>query len=162
MQVLDRLKMELSNQEYLSEDQYIQYLIENNLNPNGEYHKDTMQKQLLLTVVDILEAVSNDIDTMTSISTEFSDIGQAYQFIEARISQLKDKIASIPDKDEEYNCFSLMYSRGVLRKNYTEDAPALENSDINSIVSSFTDAPVMQKTNSKTLSTSEINSILKS
>lgn len=111
MQVLDRLKMELSNQEYLDEDQYIQYIYENGLNPKDEYVKGNMQKNLLMTVVDILEAVANDIDTMTNISTEFSDIGQAYQFIEARISQVKDKIASIPDENEEYNCFSLMYEK---------------------------------------------------
>lgn len=111
MQNLDRLKMELSNQEYLTEDQYIQYLTENNLDPNAEYVKKDMQKQLLFTVIDILEAVSNDIDIMSTISTEFSNIGQAYEFIEARIAQLKDKIASIPDEDEEYNCFSLMYTK---------------------------------------------------
>jgi hypothetical protein len=36
-----------------------------------------MQKALLYTVIDVLEAVTNDIDLMTGISTEFSDIGQA-------------------------------------------------------------------------------------
>ena len=112
MQVLDRLKMELSNQEYLDENQYIQYLVENNLSPKAEYDKKTMQKDLLFAVIDVLEAVANDIDLMTSISTEFSNIGQAYEFIEARIQQIKDKIAAIPDEDEDYNCFSLMYSRG--------------------------------------------------
>ena len=111
MQVLDRLKMELSNQEYFSDEQYIQFLTENSLTPTDEYDKPTMQKQLLFTVIDILEAVTNDIDLMTGISTEFSDIGQAYQFLEARIQQVKDKIASIPEPEEDYSCFSLMYTR---------------------------------------------------
>ena len=97
MQVLQRLKMELSNQEYFSDEQYIQFLTENSLVPTDEYNKPTMQKQLLYTVIDILEAVTNDIDLMTGISTEFSDIGQAYQFLEARIQQVKDKLLSIPD-----------------------------------------------------------------
>ena len=70
-----------------------------------------MQKSLLFTVVDVLEAVTNDIDLMTGISTEFSNIGQAYEFLEARIQQVKDKIAAIPDENEDYNCFSLMYTR---------------------------------------------------
>ena len=111
MQVLDRLKMELSNQQYFPDNQYIQFLTENSLTPTDEYDKSTMQKSLLFTVVDILEAVTNDIDLMTGISTEFSNIGQAYEFLEARIQQVKDKIASIPEPEEDYSCFSLMYTR---------------------------------------------------
>ena len=111
MQVLDRLKMELSNQQYFPDDQYTQFLTENSLVPTDEYDKSTMQKSLLFTVVDILEAVTNDIDLMTGISTEFSNIGQAYEFLEARIQQVKDKIASIPEPEEDYSCFSLMYTR---------------------------------------------------
>ena len=112
MKVYDRLKMELSNQEYFSEEQYNQFLIENDLLPTDEYIKSEMQKQLYLTCIDILEAVCNDIDLMTGISTEFSNIGEAYQFLEARIANIKDKIASIPDPEEEYSAFSLMYTRG--------------------------------------------------
>ncbi len=110
MIVLDRLKMELSNQSYFSDEQYIQFLAENTLTPTDNYDKASMQRQLLFTVLDVFEAVANDMDTMAAISTEFSDIGQAYQFIEARIGQIKDKIASIPDENEEYDCFSLMFT----------------------------------------------------
>lgn len=113
MKVLDRLKMELSNQQYFSDEQYIQFLTENSLTPTDEYDKSTMQKSLLFTVVDVLEAVTNDIDLMTGISTEFSNIGQAYEFLEARIQQVKDKIAAIPDENEDCTCFSLMYTRGL-------------------------------------------------
>lgn len=70
-----------------------------------------MQKSLRFTAVDVLEAVTNDIDLMTGISTEFSKIGQAYEFLEARIQQVKDKIAAISDENEGYTCFSLMYVR---------------------------------------------------
>lgn len=112
MKVLDRLKMELNNQEYLTEDQYIQLINENGLNNDEEYDKHTMCRGLWLTCIDVLETVCNDIDLMTGISTEFSDMGQAYDFMEARIVNLKDKIASIPDEDEEYSPFALMYTRG--------------------------------------------------
>ncbi len=64
MQVLNRLKMELSNQEYFTDEQYVQFLTENDLSPTEEYDKPTMQKQLLFTVIDVLEAVTNDIDLM--------------------------------------------------------------------------------------------------
>lgn len=116
MQVLDRLRMELSNQSYFSDEQYIQFLTENSLVPTDEYDKPTMQKQLLYTVLDVLEAVTNDIDLMTGISTEFSNIGQAYEFLEARIQQVKDKIASIPEPEDDYSCFSLMYTREPIPK----------------------------------------------
>lgn len=116
MQVLDRLKMELSNQSYFSDEQYIQFLVENDLTPTDEYVKADMQRNLLYTVLDVLEAVTNDIDLMTGISTEFNDIGQAYQFLEARIQQIKDKIASIPEPEEDYSCFSLMYTKEPVPK----------------------------------------------
>ena len=115
MKVYDRLLMELANQQYLTEEQYNQYLIENDLNPTAEYDKADMQKQLYFTVIDILEAMQNDMDVMTSISTDFTDIGQAYEFLEQRVINLKDKIASIPDPEEEYSAFSLMYTRGGTR-----------------------------------------------
>ena len=111
MKVLDRLKMELSNQQYFSDEQYIQFLTENSLTPTDDYIKTDMQKQLLYTVLDILEAVSNDIDIMRSIETEFTNEGSAYKYIADRIQQVKDKIASIPDPEEDYSCFSLMYTR---------------------------------------------------
>lgn len=136
MEVLDRLKMELSNQQYFSDEQFIQFLAENSLTPTDEYDKSTMQKSLLFTVVDILEAVTNDIDLMTGISTEFSDIGQAYKFLEARIQQVKDKIASIPEPEEEYSCFSLMYTRDYVSvKPLTSGTRILTTDDIHSMVS---------------------------
>ena len=111
MDVLTRLKMELSNQEYFSDDQYTQFLMENNLVAAETYNKETMYKQLLLTVLDVFEAVANDVDLMQSITTEFNTTGAAYKNIEKRIAQVKDKIASIPDPDDDYSCFSLMFTR---------------------------------------------------
>ena len=135
MQVLDRLKMELSNQSYFPDEQYTQFLTENSLTSTAEYDKQTMQKQLLLTVLDILEAVSNDIDIMRSIETEFSNEGSAYKYIEDRIQQVKDKIASIPEPDEEYSCFSLMYTDGNAqppRQNVGGNISSIPNSEIDS------------------------------
>lgn len=135
MQVLNRLKMELSNQEYFTDEQYIQFLTENNLSPTDEYDKPTMQKQLLFTVIDVLEAVTNDIDLMTGISTEFSDIGQAYQFLEARIGQVKDKIAAIPEPEEDYSCFFLMYTREpVTRPPYSSNTRIVSNEEIDDMI----------------------------
>jgi hypothetical protein len=112
MKVLDRFKLELSNQQYFSDKEYIQFLSENYLEPDEEYRKDVMQRDLLQAVVDTLEAVANDIDIMRSISTSLGTIGQAYEYIEARIMQVKDKQATIPLPYEEHSCFSMMFTRG--------------------------------------------------
>lgn len=112
MRVYDRLKMELSNQQYLTADQYCQLLFEQGLDPEEEYDKASMQKALLLTEIEVLETIANDIDIMSSFSSDFANIGQAYEFVEARIINLKDKIASIPIEEEEVSAFSLMYTRG--------------------------------------------------
>lgn len=112
MQVLDRLKLELSNQEYFSDTEYIQFLAENYLEPTEEYNKETMQRDLYQAVIDILEAVCNDINIMRSISTGFGNIGQAYDYIEARIAQLEDKMAAIPLPYEGNSCFSMMFVKG--------------------------------------------------
>ena len=135
MQVLDRLKMELSNKQYFSDEQYIQFLAENSLTPTDEYNKPTMQKQLLYTVLDILEAVSNDIDIMRSIETEFSNEGSAYKYIADRIQQVKDKIASIPEPEEDYSCFSLMYTREpVTQRPLVSGTRILTTEDIQNMV----------------------------
>lgn len=112
MKVIERLKLELSNKPYFTDTEYIQFLSENDLEPEEEYVKRDMQRELLLTVIDVLEAVANDIDIMRNITTEFANIGEAYQFIEMRIQQVKDKISAIPDPDEEVSAFSLLYTRG--------------------------------------------------
>lgn len=135
MTVLDRLKMELSNQEYFPAEQYTQFLIENDLDPAAEYIKADMQRQLLFTVLDVLEAVANDIDVMSTISTEFSNIGQAYQFIEQRIANVRDKIAAIPEPEEEYSCFSLMYTRPpITRPPYRHGTGVVSNEEIDEMI----------------------------
>jgi hypothetical protein len=35
----------------------------------------------------------------------------AYKYLEQRIAQIKDRIASLPVEEEEYSPFSLMYTR---------------------------------------------------
>lgn len=117
MTVYDRLLMELSNQQYLSETQYKQALAENNLTPESEFDKTTMYKSLLCTVLDILEYIANDIDVMSTIKNEFTSISEAYEWLNDRIQKIRNKIAAIPedDIDAETNQFSLMYTHGGVR-----------------------------------------------
>lgn len=137
MIVLDRLKLELSNKEYFSDEQYIQFLTENSLTDTDIYDKSSMQRNLLLTVLDVLEAVSNDVDIMRSVQTEFSTESAAYKWMANRIQQVKDKIATIPDPDEEENssCFSLMFTREpVTRPPYVSGTRIVSNDEIDSMI----------------------------
>lgn len=125
--VLNRLKMELSNKDYFTDDIYAQYLTENDLDPSAEYVKATMQEKLLYTCLDILEAVSNDIDIMRKLETEFITQNAAYEFLTDRINRIKNRITSLPTKKEDYSPFALMYADD----NYNEqETPSPTDIDI--------------------------------
>ncbi|NFT02952.1 hypothetical protein FDF18_06470 [Clostridium sporogenes] len=113
MKVLDRLKLELNNKDYFTDKEYIIYLEENNLVATDEYIKKDMQKDMLITVVDILEAVSNDVDLMRKVtdgSTDFTT-NEAYKLLRKRIEDIKQRIASIPVTEEDYSNISLLFTR---------------------------------------------------
>ena len=74
MTVLERLKLELANKEYFKDSEYQVFLEENDLTHTDTYNKTTMQKSLLLTALDILSAVANDVDIMRKVETEYMNI----------------------------------------------------------------------------------------
>lgn len=113
MVIIERLKLELNKQDLFAEEEYKQFLIENNLVAEEEYNKEKHYKGLLLTVLDVLEATSNDIDLMRKISdqtTGFS-IDAAYKFLEKRIDKIKDKIATMKNDENEDSNISLLFYR---------------------------------------------------
>ncbi|MGU9539344.1 hypothetical protein ACQX0N_10235 [Clostridium tepidum] len=113
MKVLDRLKLELNNKDYFTDSEYTIYLEENNLDSDTEYIKKDMQKDLLITVVDVFESVANDVDLMRKItdgSTDFST-SEAYKLLRKRIEDIKQRIASIPQTEEDYSNVSLLFTR---------------------------------------------------
>lgn len=113
MDILQRLKLELGNKDYFTDDEYTQFLKENGFDTiiMPEYDKSTMQKKLLYTVLDVLEAVSNDVDLMRKVETEFTTTSAAYKYLQERIQDVKDRITAIPDPEEEYSPFSMIYTR---------------------------------------------------
>lgn len=102
MKVLERLKLELNNKDYFTDPEYTVFLLENNLVSTDEYNKTTMQRSLLITCVDILEALSNDVDMMRKVSdSDTISTSEAAKFLEDRISKLKQRISTIPDSQGE-------------------------------------------------------------
>lgn len=116
MNVLDRLKVELNHKDYFTDEEYTMYLQENELTATDNYNKSTMQRNLLLTVIDILEAVSNDVDLMRTIAdgTTNMSIGECIKLLSTRINDIKDRIATLPidSEDEGNGNFGIMFTRG--------------------------------------------------
>lgn len=99
---LERLKLELSNKEYYTDVEYSVFLEENNLLPTDTYSKTTNQINLLETVINVLETLSNDVDMMRKIdSKEITSIDQAYKYLTERITAIKTKILEIQESQEE-------------------------------------------------------------
>lgn len=99
---LERLKLELSNKEYYTDAEYSVFLEENNLIPSSTYSKVTNQINLLETVINVLETLSNDVDMMRKInSKEITSIDQAYKYLAERITSIKTKILEIQESQEE-------------------------------------------------------------
>ena len=113
MTVLERLKIELNNKDYFTDDTYIMYLQENNLDHTVEYNKKDMQRDLLLTVIDVLEAVANDVDLMRKVEdgTTTLTTTEAYKLLRQRIQDIKERIASIPISEETFSNVSLLFTR---------------------------------------------------
>lgn len=108
---LERLKLELNNKEYYTDDEYTVFLEENNLTPTDTYDKTTMQIKLLETVVTVLETLANDVDLMRKIQTDdVATIDQAYEWLEKRLNVLKNKIQELKiQEDEEYSCIKPLF-----------------------------------------------------
>lgn len=112
---LERLKLELSNKDYFTDVEYEVFLSENNLNSTDTYSKNNNQRDLLYTVIDILDAVSNDVDIMRKVADETTGltVEGAYKYLEKRIDKIRDKIATIPIDDTpiDNNPFTLMFTK---------------------------------------------------
>lgn len=93
---LDRLKLELSNQKYYTDEEYAVFLEEQGLTSTDTYDKPTNQLELLQTVIDILNTLMNNIDNLMKVQTEFTTKTQAYKYLNDRVATIEKKIACMP------------------------------------------------------------------
>ncbi|AOR23885.1 hypothetical protein [Clostridium taeniosporum] len=102
MNNLERLKLELSNKEYYTDNEYKVFLEENNLLATSNYVKKDNQINLLETVIAILETLSNDVDIMRKIDTkDITSIDQASKYLAQRIYNINKKILDLKEEQEE-------------------------------------------------------------
>ncbi|MCI8925899.1 MAG: hypothetical protein HFI45_18310 [Lachnospiraceae bacterium] len=108
--VLERVKFELGNKPYYSDEEYSLIIYENHLNPEATYNKDTDQRNMLEAVYSIMQTLSNDLDLYRKVETEFSTEDQAYKYLQLRLQDIQNRIDSIPDPEaEESSNISYLY-----------------------------------------------------
>lgn len=103
IKILQRLKLELSNKPYYTDEEYKIFLKENGLNFDSSYDKTINEINLLNTVVSILETLSNYVDLMRKIdSKDIMSVDQASKYLSQRIYNIKKKIVEIEESKEEF------------------------------------------------------------
>ena len=109
---LERLKLELSNKSYYTDNEYNVFLNENNLVPTDTYNKANNEIDLLKTVVNILETLSNDIDIMRKIdSKDITSIDQASLYLSKRITTIENKILDLEEKKNGNSNITYLFYR---------------------------------------------------
>ena len=109
---LERLKLELSNKSYYTDNEYSVFLNENNLVPTDTYYKTNNEIDLLKTVVNILETLSNDIDIMRKIdSKDITSIDQASLYLSKRITTIENKILDLEEKKNGNSNITYLFYR---------------------------------------------------
>lgn len=109
---LERLKLELSNKSYYTDDEYNVFLNENNLIPADTYSKNNNEIDLLKTVVNILETLSNDVDLMRKIdSKDITSIDQASLYLSKRITSIENKILDLEEKKNGNSNTTILFYR---------------------------------------------------
>ena len=113
MTTLERLKLELANKQYFTDTEYTTLLEENSLGATDTYNKEEMQRNLLLTVLDILNMLTNDIDLFRKLEDSATGFSQsaAYELLAKRIKALKERIEGIPLPQEELSDVHLIFTR---------------------------------------------------
>lgn len=106
---LERLKLELSNQKYYTDEEYTVFLEENSLSADEDYMKVTDQLPLLQTVIDVLNTLMNNIDNLMKVQTEFTTRTQAYKYLNDRVATIEKKIACMPAYEPVSSQITFLY-----------------------------------------------------
>ena len=97
---LARLKLHLNNKPYFTDKEYTQFLEECGLDAIEDYEHDNDHKEMLETVIVVLQTLANDIDNFRKIETEFVTTTAAEQYIEKRLASLRAEIDRIDELEK--------------------------------------------------------------
>lgn len=112
---IERLNLELNDKDYFGNSQrdlFENILNDNNLDPLDEYVKDNDRVNMLESVYDVLNMLSNDIDKFRRVETEFVTTSAAYQYLQKRLRDLRAEIDRVKLEtaytDEQGNTSSII------------------------------------------------------
>lgn len=112
---IERLNLELNDKDYFGnaqQDLFENILTDNNLDPLDEYVKDNDRVNMLESVYDVLNMLSNDIDKFRRVETEFVTTSAAYQYLQKRLKDLRAEIDRVKLEtaytDEQGNTSSII------------------------------------------------------
>ncbi|MCI6824687.1 MAG: hypothetical protein MR885_04890 [Ruminococcus bromii] len=112
---IERLNLELNDKDYFGnaqQDLFENILTDNNLDPLDEYVKDNDRVNMLESVYDVLNMLSNDIDKFRRVETEFVTTSAAYQYLQKRLRDLRAEIDRVKLEtaytDEQGNTSSII------------------------------------------------------
>ena len=100
MTVLQRVKFELANKQYYSDDEYKVIIYENHLVPDAVYNKDIDQRNMLEAVYAIMQSLANNLSLYRKIETEFATEDQAYKYLQLRLKDMLDRINALENPKE--------------------------------------------------------------
>ena len=92
---LSKLEIELNNNKYFgnnTENVLVSILEDNNLDPYEEYTKANDRVNMLESVFDVLQTLSNDINSFRKVETEFTTTSAAYEYIQRRLKDIRAEI----------------------------------------------------------------------
>ncbi len=94
---MKRLKLELGNRQYYCDEDYNIFLDENDISGEDTYDKKVHLVGILKTALAILQAMTNNIDYLMTIDTEFGNRSEAYSALQKKISDLRRSIKDAQD-----------------------------------------------------------------
>lgn len=114
MTVLQRVKFELANKQYYSDEEYEVIIYENYLVPDAVYNKDIDQRNMLEAVYAIMQSLANNLSLYRKIETEFATEDQAYKYLQLRLKDMLERINALENPEEEKvsNVSYMFYNRG--------------------------------------------------
>ena len=101
MTALRRVKFELANKQYYSDEEYEVIIYENHLVPDAVYNKDIDQRNMLEAVYAIMQSLANNLSLYRKIETEFATEDQAYKYLQLRLKDMLDRINALENPEEE-------------------------------------------------------------
>lgn len=111
---LDRLKLELGNKNYYTDNEFKIFLQENDLLWEDDYINTKENKvKLLKTSVQVLETLANDTDLMRKLDAkDILTTSEASKYLQKRIEMINSKIMDLEFELEQGSNISPFYFGG--------------------------------------------------